>query len=102
MNFMDCSIEGNLMDFIKDMDLDLVFIIEDLMFVFDNFKDIDDWGIQVLFWEVFLEVLVVVFKGVDEVVKEKVFNNMFKCVVELLQDDFEVKGLVKVSEVEVV
>lgn len=100
MNYFDSFIEGQLMDLICEVDEDLFGQIEDLMFVFDNFVDVDDCGIQVLFWEVFLDVLVLVFKGFDEVICEKVFKNMFKCVVELLCDDLEVKGLVWVSEVE--
>ncbi|MCH8496920.1 MAG: flagellar motor switch protein FliG [Marinobacter sp.] len=100
MNFMDRSIEGRLMDSIKDMDPDLASTIEDLMFVFDNLKDVDDRGIQALLREVSSDVLVVALKGSDEAVKEKIFKNMSKRAAELLQDDLEAKGPVKVSEVE--
>ena len=100
MNFMDRSIEGNLMDSIKDMDPDLASTIEDLMFVFDNLKEVDDRGIQALLREVSSEVLVVALKGADEEVQEKIFKNMSKRAAELLQDDLEAKGPVKVSEVE--
>ena len=100
MNFMDRSIEGRLMDSIKDMDPDLASTIEDLMFVFDNLKDVDDRGIQALLREVSSDVLVVALKGSDETVKEKIFKNMSKRAAELLQDDLEAKGPVKVSEVE--
>lgn len=100
MNFMDRSIEGPLMDSIKDMDPDLASTIEDLMFVFDNLKDVDDRGIQALLRQVSSEVLVVALKGADESVKEKIFRNMSKRAAELLQDDLEAKGPVRVSEVE--
>ena len=100
MNFMDRSIEGSLMDAIKDMDPDLASTIEDLMFVFDNLKDVDDRGIQALLREVSSEVLVVALKGADDSVKEKIFKNMSKRAAELLQDDLEAKGPVRVSEVE--
>nr|WP_166260839.1 flagellar motor switch protein FliG [Marinobacter salicampi] len=100
MNFMDRSIEGSLLDSIKDMDPDLATTIEDLMFVFDNLKDIDDRGIQALLREVSSDVLVVALKGSDEGVKEKIFRNMSKRAGELLQDDLEAKGPVRVSEVE--
>ncbi|MBJ6137407.1 flagellar motor switch protein FliG [Marinobacter litoralis] len=100
MNFMDRSIEGSLLDSIKDMDPDLATTIEDLMFVFDNLKDVDDRGIQALLREVSSEVLVVALKGADEAVKDKIFANMSKRAAELLQDDLEAKGPVKVSEVE--
>lgn len=100
MNFMDRSIEGGLMDSIKDLDPDLASTIEDLMFVFDNLTEIDDRGIQALLREVSSEVLVVALKGADEGVKDKIFRNMSKRASELLQDDLEAKGPVRVSEVE--
>ena len=100
MNFMDRSIEGSLLDSIKESDPDLATTIEDLMFVFDNLKEVDDRGIQALLREVSSEVLVIALKGADEEVKDKIFKNMSKRAAELLQDDLEAKGPVKVSEVE--
>jgi flagellar motor switch protein FliG len=101
MNFMDRSIEGELMDSIKEVDADLGTEIEDLMFVFDNLKDVDDRGIQALLREVSSEVLIVALKGADDELQELVFKNMSKRAAELLRDDLEAKGPVKVSEVEV-
>lgn len=100
MNFMDTSIEGDLMDSIKEVDSDLGTEIEDLMFVFDNLKDVDDRGIQVLLREVSSEVLIIALKGADTELQEKIFANMSKRAAELLRDDLEAKGPVKVSEVE--
>jgi flagellar motor switch protein FliG len=100
MNFMDRSIESSLLESIKETDPDLATTIEDLMFVFDNLKEVDDRGIQALLREVSSEVLVVALKGADEEVKDKIFKNMSKRAAELLQDDLEAKGPVKVSEVE--
>jgi flagellar motor switch protein FliG len=100
MNFMDRSIESSLLESIKESDPDLAATIEDLMFVFDNLKEVDDRGIQALLREVSSEVLVIALKGADEEVKDKIFKNMSKRAAELLQDDLEAKGPVKVSEVE--
>ncbi|MDX1452538.1 MAG: flagellar motor switch protein FliG [Oleiphilaceae bacterium] len=100
MNFMDTSIEGDLMDSIKEVDSDLGTQIEDLMFVFENLKDVDDRGIQTLLREVSSEVLIVALKGADSELQEKIFKNMSKRAAELLRDDLEAKGPVKVSEVE--
>lgn len=100
MNFMDRSIEGDLLESIKESDPELATTIEDLMFVFDNLKEVDDRGIQALLREVSSEVLVIALKGADEEVKDKIFKNMSKRAAELLQDDLETKGPVKVSEVE--
>ncbi|MBA1261714.1 flagellar motor switch protein FliG [Stutzerimonas sp. NM35] len=100
MNFLDSSVEGQLMDAIRDIDEDLSAQIEDLMFVFDNLADVDDRGIQTLLREVSSEVLVMALKGADEAIKEKVFKNMSKRAGELLRDDLEAKGPVRISEVE--
>lgn len=100
MNYMDRSIEGALMDSIKDQDPDLGTEIEDLMFVFDNIREIDDRGIQALLREVSSDVLVVALKGADDEVQGKIFRNMSKRAAELLRDDLEAKGPVRVSEVE--
>lgn len=100
MNFLDSSIEGPLMDAIRDLDQDLSGKIEDLMFVFDNLADIDDRGIQALLREVSSDVLVLALKGADEGIKDKIFKNMSKRASELLRDDLEAKGPVRISEVE--
>jgi flagellar motor switch protein FliG len=100
MNYLDSSVEGQLMDAIRDVDEDLSSQIEDLMFVFDNLADVDDRGIQVLLREVSSDVLVMALKGADEAIKEKIFKNMSKRAGELLRDDLEAKGPVRISEVE--
>lgn len=100
MNFLDSSIEGPLLDAIRELDQDLSGKIEDLMFVFDNLADVDDRGIQSLMREVSSDVLVLALKGADEAIKEKIFKNMSKRAAELLRDDLEAKGPVRISEVE--
>ena len=100
MNYLDSSVEGPLMDAIRDADQDLSGQIEDLMFVFDNLADVDDRGIQALLREVSSDVLVLALKGADDGIKEKFFRNMSKRAAELLRDDLEAKGPVRLSEVE--
>jgi len=100
MNFLDSSIEGQLMDSIHEVDEDLSIQIEDLMFVFNNLSDVDDRGIQALLREVSSDVLVLALKGSDDAIKEKIFKNMSKRAAELLRDDLEAKGPVRVSDVE--
>ncbi len=100
MNNLETSIEADLMEAIKEIDEDLGTTIQDLMFVFDNLKAVDDRGIQALLREVSSEVLILALKGADEELKEKIFGNMSKRAAELLRDDLEAKGPVKLSEVE--
>ncbi|SDU14265.1 flagellar motor switch protein FliG [Halopseudomonas salegens] len=100
MNYLESSTEAQLIEQIREIDEDLSGKIEDLMFVFDNLADIDDRGIQALLREVSSEVLIIALKGADEAVKDKIFRNMSKRASELLQDDLEAKGPVRISEVE--
>lgn len=101
-NVMEISCEVELMLVICSQDVSFGGKIEELMFVFDDFVGLDDCSMQMLLCEVLLVCFIVVFKGVELVMCEKIFVNMFKCVVDMLCDDFEVVGLVCVSEVDVV
>src|SRR5690606_19088778 len=74
MNNLDGSIEAELMESIKEIDEDMGNQIQDLMFVFENLKDVDDRGIQALLREVSSDVLVVALKGADDELKEKIFK----------------------------
>ncbi len=100
LNFMDSSVEGEIMDEIRESDPELGQNIEDLMFVFDNIAEIDDRGIQALLREVSSETLLLALKAADENLKEKIFRNMSKRAGEMLRDDLEARGPVKLSEVE--
>ncbi len=100
MNYLESSTESQLIEAIREMDEDLSGKIEDLMFVFDNLAEVDDRGIQALLREISSEVLIIALKGADEAIKEKIFKNMSKRASELLQDDLEAKGPVRISEVE--
>lgn len=100
INNLDSSVGGELLDSIREIDEDLGTQIQDLMFVFENLKEVDDRGIQSLLREVSSDVLILALKGADETLQEKIFNNMSKRAAELLRDDLEAKGPVKVSEVE--
>jgi len=100
LNFMESSTEAAIMDRVRESDADLGDQIQDLMFVFDNLADVDNTGIQSLLREVSSESLVFALKGADESVKEKIFSNMSKRAAEMLRDDLESRGPVKLSEVE--
>jgi flagellar motor switch protein FliG len=100
MNNLDTSVEGELLESIRDLDEDLGNRIQDLMFVFADLQNIDDRGVQSLLREVSSEVLILALKGADEALQEKIFKNMSKRAAELLRDDLEAKGPVRVSEVE--
>lgn len=101
LNNLDNPAEEAVMESIREFDETLGDAIQELMFVFDNLNLVDDRGIQTLLREVSSENLVLALKGADDALREKIFGNMSKRAAELLQDDIEAKGPVRVSEVEV-
>ena len=100
MNNLDGSIEAELMESIKEIDEDMGNQIQDLMFVFETLKEVDDRGIQSLLREVSSDVLVVALKGADDELKDKIFKNMSKRAAELLRDDLETKPPMRLADVE--
>lgn len=100
MNYLDTNIEGQLMDAIREQDEEMSQQIQDLMFVFDNLVDVDDRGIQAILREVQQDALLKAIKGADEELKNKITANMSKRAAEMLVDDLEAMGPVRISEVE--
>ncbi|TAL63438.1 MAG: flagellar motor switch protein FliG [Legionella sp.] len=100
INYLDGAIEEDVLNKIKDWDEELADKIRDKMFVFENISDMDDRSVQTLLREVSTDILKVALKGVTETTKEKIFTNMSKRAAELLRDDIEVQGPVKVSDME--
>ncbi len=100
INFLDPSQESTLMEQVAKSDQALAARIEELVFVFDNLLEVDDRGMQELLRNVASDQLLLALKGTDEQLKEKIFKNMSQRAAEMLKDDLESKGPVRVSEVE--
>jgi flagellar motor switch protein FliG len=100
LNFMGSAQEGAVIETVRSYDADLAQQIIDEMFVFDDLAEVDDRGIQLILREVQSESLIVALKGASEELREKVFKNMSSRAAEMLREDLESKGPVRVSEVE--
>jgi len=100
LNLLDSTTEAKLTETIKGIDEDLGQRIQDLMFVFDNLADVDDRGIQALMREVSTDTLALALRGADPKVKDKILRNMSKRASEMLVEDMDAKGPVKLSDVE--
>jgi len=99
MNFMG-ALEAPTMDSIREVDFDLAQAVQDQMFLFENLMDLDDRSIQALLREVQSDSLILALKGTSEPLKEKIFRNMSARAAEMLREDLEARGPVKLSEVE--
>jgi flagellar motor switch protein FliG len=100
MNYFNGEIEATAMEGLKSYDEELAQQIMDTMFVFDDIIDIDDKGIQVMLREVQSETLIIALKGTTAEMREKIFKNMSSRAAEMMREDLESKGPVKLSEVE--
>lgn len=100
INLLEPSQEGVIMEQITKTDQALGARIQDLIFVFDNLLDLDDRSMQELLRQVPSDRLLLALKGADEGLKEKIFKNMSQRASEMLKDDLEAKGPVRISEVE--
>ncbi|MGA7180237.1 MAG: flagellar motor switch protein FliG [Thiobacillaceae bacterium] len=100
INFVNGDHEEAIMSTLRDYDAELAQQIEDEMFIFDNLLDIDDKGIQLMLREVQSESLIVALKGASQHLQEKIFKNMSQRAAEMLREDLESKGPVRLSEVE--
>ena len=97
---MEASREAELIAAIRQHDSSLSGRIEELMFVFDDLAELDDRSMQTLLREVPSARLVVALKGAEPGVREKIFANMSQRAADMLRDDLEVKGPVRLSEVD--
>jgi flagellar motor switch protein FliG len=100
LNFMGTTLEAEMMENVRSFDPELAQKIEDKMFVFDNLMDIDDRGIQLMLREVQSESLIIALKGANEELREKIFKNMSTRAAEMMREDLESKGPVRLSDVE--
>ncbi|MBC7384544.1 MAG: flagellar motor switch protein FliG, partial [Cryobacterium sp.] len=100
LNVMDKQSEQNIMARVEEKDPQLAEEIRKLMFVFEDIIYIDDRGMQTLLKEVPNDKLVMALKTAPDEIKEKIFKNISKRAADLLKEDLESMGPVKLSDVE--
>jgi flagellar motor switch protein FliG len=100
LNAMERDKSGEELGKIEKADGEMHQKIKELLFVFDNLMDVDDRGIQALLREVGSDTLAVALRGAEPEVQEKILKNMSKRAAEILKDDMEVRGPVKLTDVE--
>lgn len=100
LNFVGQAAETAIVDNVREYDPELAQKILDEMFVFENLIDVDDRGVQLLLREIQSDSLIVALKGASPELREKIFKNMSQRAAEMLREDLESKGPVRLSEVE--
>ena len=100
MNFANVAIESSVMSGVSDLDQELASLIQDKMLTFENMAEIDNRGMQTLLRSIEQDMLMSALRGADEATKDKFLSNMSERARDLLVDDMEAKGPIRVSEVE--
>ncbi|SUA91188.1 flagellar motor switch protein FliG [Pandoraea pulmonicola] len=100
LNYLGGVHEESVIEAVRNYDSDLAAKIVEEMFVFENLLDVEDRSIQVLLKEIESESLIIALKGAPSELREKFFKNMSARAAELLREDLESRGPVRVSEVE--
>ncbi len=100
LNVMDKTSEQNIMARVEEKEPQLAEEIRKLMFVFEDILYIDDRGMQTMLKEVPNDKLTVALKTAPDEIKDKIFRNISKRAADLLRDDLEAMGPVRLSDVE--
>ncbi len=100
LNQMDRTSEELILKNIEEADPILAEEIRKLMFTFEDLINVDDRGIQTILKEISTDDLAIALKMASEELKQKIFKNMSSRAVEILKEEMEAKGPVRVSDVE--
>ena len=100
LNLADRSTEKGIMEGLEAEDPDLVEQIRRLMFVFEDILLVNDKGIQAVMKEVDNEELALALKTASEELRQKIFKNMSERAAQLIQEDMQYMGPVRISDVE--
>ena len=100
VNSADRTTERNIMEYLEENDPELAEEIKKRLFVFEDIMRLDDRSLQRILREVDMKELSLALKGATEELKAKFFKNMSKRAAEMLQEDMEYMGPVRVKDVE--
>ena len=100
LNAVDRATEEEVLSEIEEDSAQMAEEIRNLMFVFEDIKQLDDRGIRELLKEVSNEELTTALKGASDDLQEKFFKNLSERAAGMIREDLEIMGPVKLSEVE--
>ncbi len=100
LNTVSSETEGRVFEALNEYNDDMSEQIQESMFVFENLLALDDRGMQLLLREIPQDKLVKALKGASLEIREKVFNNVSSTAAELMRDDLEAMGPIRLREVE--
>jgi flagellar motor switch protein FliG len=100
INGVDKSTEDSVMEYVEEDDAEMANEIRNLMFVFEDLTSIDDTAMREILKKVEGQQLTYALKTATEEMKDKIFSNLSQRAGEMLKDDLEAMGPVRLAEVE--
>jgi len=100
LNEVDSKTEEQVLIFIEQEDSNMAELIRQKMFVFEDFLQVDDKSFREILQNVENDVVIKALKTASEEMKEKIFSNLSERAAEMLREDLEVLGPVRLTEVE--
>jgi len=100
LNEADRKTENDILSHIEKEDGDLADLIRQKMFIFEDLLQVDDRNFREILKNIDNQLLIKALKTASDELKQKIFSNLSERAAEMLQEDFEVAGPVRLSEVE--
>lgn len=100
LNTVDRATEKHILETLEIEEPELADEIRKKMFVFEDILSLDDKSIQRVLREVENSDLAVALKGSQEQVQEAIFNNMSKRLAQMIKEDMEFMGPIRMKDVE--
>jgi flagellar motor switch protein FliG len=99
-NRLDRSVSQTALERIEKLSPEMAVSIRNLMFVFDDLQSVEDSGIREIVTRADKKELTVALKGASEEIRQRFFVNMSKRAAELLKEEMELMGAVRLRDVE--
>lgn len=100
LNIVDRGTEKNILDELEEKDPELADEIKKRMFIFEDITLLDDRAVQLVLRQVDTHDVALALKTASDEVEDKIFSNMSKRAAEMLREDIEYMGPVRLREVE--
>lgn len=99
-NRLDRGVSQPVLETIEHEFPDLAVSIRNLMFVFDDLVTVDDTGLREIVQRADKKVLVIALKGATEEIRQRFFANMSKRAADMMKEEMDVLGAIRLREVE--
>ena len=100
LNRVEHSIQQSILEKIEKTNPDLASEIKKKMFVFEDLVNIEDRGMQMLLKHIKIEDLLLALKTASDALKDKIFKNVSERVSEMIKEELEIMGPVRLRDVE--